>query len=341
MVSETRRKKYQAKQNIPKPKLLAVKNLPPTKKDNLTEMNEIYQSVQSIPSFSAKIKEFLRTNNLHSVHKRIVKKKFPRRKVITRFPFELFMADLIEYPSDKYVNNGYCYILILIDCFTKMLYAAPMKKKSKEWSADAFESIFRKMDRFPINMVTDGGLEFFNSSVQKVFQNYGINHYRTPTSTSWKASVVERAIRTIKSRLEKYFKHSDERKWKDVIQQIIQNINRTPHSTHGYPPLDVNDENRNEVYKRMFPDKGLSVVCRLEIGDKVRKIKEKQLFEKGYKQNWTDEIYKIKSVRQSNQVCWYKLETLAGKPVSGIWYYYQLNLVTKNDSKSEGQSDRR
>lgn len=304
-------------------------------------MNEIYQNIQSIPNFSAKIKDFLRTNNLHSVHKRIVKKKFPRRKVITRFPFELFMADLIEYPSDRYVNNGYCYILILIDCFSKMLYAAPMKKKSKEWSADAFESIFKEMDQFPINMVTDGGLEFFNSSVQKVFQNYGINHYRTPTTTKWKASIVERAIRTIKSRLEKYFKQSGKRKWNDVIQQIIQNINRTPHSAHGFPPQDVNDENRDEVYKRMFPKKRLSVVCRLDIGDQVRKIKEKVLFEKGYKQNWSDEIYKIKSVRQSNQVCWYKLETSTGKAIPGIWYYYQLNLVTKNDNKSERQSDRR
>ena len=293
----------------------------------------LYQNVQSIPSFSAKINDFLRYNNLHSVHKRIVKKKFPRRRVITRFPFELFMADLIEYPRDKYVNNGYCYILVLIDCFTKMLYAAPMKKKSKEWSADAFESIFKTMDRFPINLVTDGGLEFFNSSVQNVFKNYGINHYRTPTVTKWKASVVERAIRTIKSRLEKYFKHTRKRKWYDVIHQVINNINHTPHSSHGLPPQDVNDENRDDVYKRMFPRNNISVVCRLEIGDRVRKIKEKTIFEKGYQQNWSDEIYTVKSVRQSNQVCWYKLKSLTGKLVPGIWYYHQLNLVFKHDSE--------
>ena len=189
-------------------------------------MSEIYQNVQSIPSFSAKINDFLRTNNLHSVHRRIIKKKFPRRRVIARFPFELFMADLIEYPRDKYNNNGYCFILVLIDCFTKMLYAAPMKRKNKEWCADAFESIFKHMDSFPINLVTDGGLEFFNSNVQDVFQNYGINHYRTPTSTKWKASVVERAIRTIKSRLEKYFKYKNTRKWIHIIHQIITNINK-------------------------------------------------------------------------------------------------------------------
>ena len=309
------------------------------KEDESTQnMSEIYQNIQSIPSFSAKINDFLRQFKLHSVHKRIIKKKFPRRKVIARFPFELFMADLIEYPGDKYINNGYCFILVLIDCFTKMLYAAPMKRKNKEWCAEAFESIFKKMDQFPINLVTDGGLEFFNSNVQDVFQNYGINHYRTPTSTKWKASVVERAIRTIKSRLEKYFEFSKIRKWINVIGQVIENINKTPHSAHGLPPQDVNDENRKYVYKKLYRYKKISFVCRLKIGDRVRKLREKTIFEKGYKSNWTDEIYTISDARQSNQVCWYKLKTLTGERIPGIWYYYQLNLVSTNDFESSGKS---
>ena len=213
-----------------------------------------------------------------------------------------------------------------------------MKRKNKEWCADAFESIFKHMDSFPINLVTDGGLEFFNSNVQDVFQNYGINHYRTPTSTKWKASVVERAIRTIKSRLEKYFKYKNTRKWIHIIHQIITNINKTPHSAHGLPPQDVNDENRKQVYKKMYPNKKLSVVCKLQIGDRVRKLREKTIFEKGYKQNWSDEIYIISDVYQSNQVCWYKLKTLANKSVPGILYYYQLNLVSKYDSEPPRKS---
>ena len=88
----------------------------------------------------------------------------------------------------------------------------------------------------------------------------------------------------------------------------------------------------------MYPNKTLSVVCRLQKGDRVRKLREKTIFEKGYKQNWSDEIYIIRDVRQSNQVCWYKLETLAKKSVPGIWYYYQLNLVSKNDPESSRKS---
>ena len=170
------------------------------------QLEKLYKDVTSAPSYSAKIAEFLRQHDTHGVYRRIVKKKFPRRKVIARFPYEIFMADLMEYPQYKHANNGYCYILIMIDCFTKMLYAVPMKKKNQEWSAEAFESIFKNFDDYPINLVTDGGLEFFNAAVRKVFDTYGINHYKTPTKTKWKASMAERVIRTLKSRLQKYFK---------------------------------------------------------------------------------------------------------------------------------------
>lgn len=300
----------------------------PTTKDAFNEqMKELYEDVKSVPSYSAKITEFLRSHDLHSKYRRIVKKKFPRRRVIARFPFEVFMADLIEYQPDRFVNRGYKFILLVIDCFTKMIYVAPMKRKTKEWSADAFESIFKNFDRFPVNLVTDGGKEFFNSNVQKVFEVYGINHYKS--KTKMKAMVAERAIRTIKTRLEKYFRVAGKRKWIDVIDQIVKNYNLTPHSATGYPPLEVNDENRDEVYKKLYPLKTVTVVCRLKIGDKVRKIIEKDTWKKGYTQNWSEEIYEIATVRQSNTVCYYKLQHINGEKIPGIYYYYQLNLVAR------------
>ena len=297
--------------------------------DNVNKKLQELYDITKTPSFSAKINEFLRKHELHSKHRRIVKRKFPRRRVIARFPFEIFMADLIEYPRLKTLNKGYVYILLLIDCFTKKIYLAPMKKKDKEHSALAFESIFKDFDQFPVNLVTDGGKEFFNSSVQTVFKNYGINHYKTPSRTKWKASMAERAIQTVKNRLEKYFKLSGKHVWIKVVEQIATNYNATPHSTHKLPPQDVNDENRDDVYKRLYPDKNLTTICKLNEGDKVRTLKEKTEFEKGYTQKWSDEIYKIKSARQSSGVCWYILEDYTNVELSGIWYYYQLNLVAK------------
>ena len=41
------------------------------------DMQEVYTNIKSIPSYSAKIAKFLRENENHSVHRRIVKKTFP------------------------------------------------------------------------------------------------------------------------------------------------------------------------------------------------------------------------------------------------------------------------
>ena len=298
------------------------------------KLNELYKNIKSAPSYSAKITEFLRHHDVHSKFKRIEKKNFPRRRVIARFPFEIFMGDLIEYQSYFRVNKGYRYILLLIDCFTKMVYVAPIKRKNKNDTAQAFEKIFSNFDEFPVNLVTDNGKEFFNSAVQSVFTSYGINHYKI--KSKMKASIAERAIQTIKNRLQKYFYNMKRRTWIDILDQVVKNYNNTPHRTTGLPPVEVTNDNRRAVYKKMYPYKDLTVICRLKIGDKVRIIRDKNLFEKGYTRKWSEEIYVIHSVRQSNAVCYYKIKNLSGDIQSGIWYYYQLNLVARNADQLDG-----
>ena len=306
--------------------------------ESINKLRELYENIKSTPSFSAKIEAFLRSNEVHSKFRRIVKRKFPRRKIITRFPFELFQADLIEYPKYKFQNNRYVYCLVVIDCFTKYVWVKPMKTKTGEETAKAFDSIFKDFDEHPVNLMTDSGLEFFNSKVGQVMSSYNIVHYKPRTKTQWKASMAERVIQTLKRRLEKYFYHNKTRKWIDIIEQVAKNYNNTPHSTHGFKPVDVTEENRKIIHEKMYPDRNISVICKFKIGDKVRKIREKTLFEKGYTQNWSDEVYKITDIRQSNGVCWYILKTLGDEEVSGIWYNYQLNLVSRNVGENQRKS---
>ena len=138
-------------------------------------LDKLYTDINSVPSFSAKINDFLRQNHVHSVHKRIVKKTFPRRKIIARFPFDIWMGDLIEYPQFKFNNRQYVYILILIDCFTKKVYCAPMRDKTKQWAVKAFESVFNRLDDFPKHIVTDGGAKIIHQLWNKPLQDTNEN----------------------------------------------------------------------------------------------------------------------------------------------------------------------
>ena len=81
----------------------------------------------------------------------------------------------------------------------------------------------------------------------------------------------------------------------------------------------------------MYPDIQLKTVCKLKIGDKVRKIIEKDIFEKGYSSNWSEEIYIITNSKQLNGVCWYYLEDLSGNKVKGfISHISKINIILRN-----------
>ena len=175
-------------------------------------------------------------------------------------------------------------------------------------------------------------LEFFNNLVNQVTEEYNVRHYSTPTKTDFKASLAERAIRTIKTRLWRWFQHTKKKRWIDVLDSFVENYNATPHSSIGMAPNDVTRENRELVYKRLFPDEGIIIECKHKVGDLVRTIidkTKKKKFEKGYTEKWSEEIYVITQEIQSNGVCWYKLSEQSGKALPGIFYSNQLNLVSR------------
>ena len=291
----------------------------------------LYNDIRSVPAFSAKIADFLREHDLHSKNRRITKKKFPRRRIITRFPFDVWMADTINYLKHKRENDNYAYIVLMFDCFTRKLWAVPMKKIDAEHTADAFQSVFKNLPKTPTHLVTDNGTEFFNSAVAEIFDEYGVNHYATPSKSPSKASMAERVIRTIKTRIARFMQLKKNKRWIDVLDELVKNYNETPHASTGYKPNDINESNQKKLYKKMFNN--LPTISRLKLGDKVRVLIKKNLFEKGYTQNWSDEIYVISKVLNSQGVVWYRVSTFDGKQQQDIYYYNQLNLVSSQKRK--------
>ena len=241
------------------------------------------------------------------------------------------MGDLIEYQSSdyQYANDGNKFILVLIDIFTKKAYARPVRRKNKFEVSKAMESILNGLEHFPNTLITDEGLEFYNRNVEEVLDKFGIHHYSI--KTKMKASVVERFIRTLKSRLEKYFVENNTKRWVDILAQMIQNYNNTPHRSIGMTPNQVSDENADEVFKQLFPDIHLVAKPRLKVNDLVRILKEKAIFEKGYTQNWSNELYRVVKVKQAAGRVWYEIEDLHKNKVAGIKYYWELNFV-RHDS---------
>ena len=168
-----------------------------------TNLEEIYQNIKSVPAFTSKIRDFLRENETSSVFRQ-VRHKFPRRRIVAHFPFQIVMSDTINYRNIAGPKNkGFKYIMVVVDVFSKFAWAEPMKRLNDFESLAVLTRILDKMPEIPTNFITDLGKEYYNRKVYDLFRLYGINHYslRGPH----KASIAERFIRTLKSKIERYF----------------------------------------------------------------------------------------------------------------------------------------
>ena len=168
------------------------------------------------------------------------------------------------------------------------------------------------------------------SKMKNLFDRMAIKHYSI--RGRHKACVAERFIRTLKNRLEKYFWSIKKHKWIDVLQQFITNYNQTYHRSIRMAPNDVTDKNRAEVFKTLYPYTKDNKPPRLAVGDRVRLIRPKTIFEKGYSQSWSPEIYKIEETFSESGVDFYRISDGEGNILPRKKYYWELNLVSRNDN---------
>lgn len=249
---------------------------------------------------------------------------FPRRNVILKDIDDLWQADLIDMQSLSKFNAGYKYILAIIDGFSKYAWAIPLKKKDKNTVPKEFETLLTK-GRIPKNLQTDMGTEFYNDKFKKVAEKYNINHYSTYSTK--KASIVERFIRTIKTKLFKEFSLKGNYKWiNDTLKNKIYEYNHSYHRTIGKPPAAVNHRNKTKILRRyitLLNCKKIAKCNRFQVGDFVRISKHKGCFEKGFTPNWSTEVFKITKVQHTNPTT-YLLEDAKSRPILGAFYSQEI-----------------
>ena len=127
-----------------------------------------------------------------------------------------------------------------------------------------------------------------------------------------KSVVPERFIRTLKNKIFKHMTAVLENVYFDVLDNILDKYNNTVHRTVKIKPVDVTCDSYAEYNKD-------SNVTRpkFKFGDHVRISKYKNIFAKGYTQNWSDDVFVFSKVKDT--VPWtYVISDLNGKAYSII-----------------------
>lgn len=272
------------------------------------------------------------------LHKRI-RKKIQKRKVVAMQPDEIWAADLVEMQAFAKSNKGYKYLLMLIDIFTKYGWIVPLKTKTGSEVTNAFQKIFKE-GRIPAKIWSDKGKEFFNKTLNNLLKKHNIELYTTENEE--KSSVVERWNRTIKQNMWKYFTANNTYKYLDILQPLVNKYNNTYHRSIKCTPIEATQpQNELKVFQALYDDTPLlKKTPKFRLGDKVRIVKKKKTFEKGYTPNWTEEIFTITTVKNTKPPT-YVISDTNGEEIKGSFYEPELQKTTQTIYRIEKVLNRR
>lgn len=275
-----------------------------------------------------RVVEWLRAQDTYTLHKP-ARKRFPRNRYAVFGPHELWQADLNDMRGLSQHNDGVNYLLTVVDVFSKWLYAIPLKRKSGQEVAAAFERLFAEAT--PRCLQTDKGTEFIGAAVKRVFKEHNVT-YVTTQNPDIKAAVVERVNRTLKTRMWRYLTYKNTYRYIDVLDQLVDAYNHSPHKSlgGGFRPVDVNrgGEVVFKVWRHMYGTIPRRRKPKFQPGDTVRIAKEKGTFAKGYETNWSKELFVVDHEYGSHPLPLYVLRDLNGTLLEGRFYELEMQKVT-------------
>jgi hypothetical protein len=242
-------------------------------------------------------------------------------------------------PKLRRFNNGFWVILVVIDVVSRFARAHIMKDKSGPATTRGFQKILEQAHpEKPVKFQTDKGTEFMNKGFQEMLHKNKIVYFNTYSDT--KAAIAERFVQTLKKMIYKYLTENDTNVYWNKLQGFLDSYNSTVHSSTKFAPNQVNDSNEGEVLSNLYgylweTDMLHEHKPKFHAGAYVRVSRVgSNLFRKSYTGNWTDEIFKVKTIKDTYPRVTYGLEDFDGNEIMGSYYDNELQKVSGIDVKA-------
>jgi hypothetical protein len=230
-------------------------------------------------------------------------------------PKGIWQMDITFLPSEfGSFNKGYSAILMIIEGYSRYLYAYPLKTKSSKEVASKIQEFLETIDDHSIRRFnSDAGSEFVNDDVAKVLKKYKVDLiYYDKLKFPHHLSIVESANKTFKNMIFQYLKANDLGKhFIDDFDKIVALYNRHYHNTLKKSPDDVFHDDKPPDLKPYIKNEiiGEYIQNNYKPGDKIRvaenpKIpkvstteekKNINIFAKSDKIKFSDKVHVIKN----------------------------------------------
>ena len=146
-----------------------------------------------------------------------------------------FIMQIIVQLISKF-NKRFRFLLGVIGIFSKYAWVVPLKDKKGVSIVNAFQSILKISNRKPNKIWVGKGSEFYINSFKIWLQDNNIVMYST--HNEGKSVVVERFIRTLKSKIYKYMTSISKNVYINKLDDVVNEYNNTYHRTIKMKTID-------------------------------------------------------------------------------------------------------
>ena len=306
-------------------------------RDKLTE--KVYERFHGITKVD--VANYLKSNQVHQLHGALHKKRVVK-PIVIKEPGKHFQVDITYWTALKGYNNGYAFMLTMVDLNSKFVMLDKMTNIKSNTIANSLKRMIDSLPNKPRVIQSDNGPEF-QGEVDKLLMNEGIMHITSTSHTPQSQGEVERTQASIKTMISRWMTLNNTKRWIDVIDDIQKNINSSKHRITGKQPNKILDPQAKQQDK----DKALQGIKEqasktlkqqdkrftpLQIGDWVRisilEVDHQQRAQalQGHRKpasavNYTRDLYKIikiKKMKTGTQM--FKVEHEDDGVIDG-WYY--------------------
>lgn len=139
---------------------------------------------------------------MYSMNKAL-RRRFKRARVLMGGIRDQYDIDLMDVSFHSKENDGVRYLLIVIDVFTRYLWAGPLYNRTSAAVLTALKTCFETIGT-PKKVRSDLGKEFTSHKTQAYLKSIGVKHFTTQGEA--KSNYVKRVIKTLRSLIHRYTK---------------------------------------------------------------------------------------------------------------------------------------
>ena len=185
-------------------------------------------------------------------------------------------------------NNGVKYLLVAVDIFSRFVRVQTMKTKYAKDTLQAFRKMISRKNT-PEKLRVDKGTEY-GGTFKKFCKEEDIEVYSSMSET--KAAFAERAIQSLKDIVYRYIEDHGE-KTVPKLQQFVSSLNCRKNRSIGKSSRDVKN---CDFYQYCITNPSRNILNQNSELAKELEFRKNNPFRKGYKPQFTDEIFEISAI---------------------------------------------